>query len=69
MRALAEGNQNAQYGALLALRKYGYEAWATGHGDDRIFKVRRIGETDWTFIEAKIRQSDDPGFTVTVVKR
>jgi hypothetical protein len=68
IRALAEGNQNAQYGALLGLRHYGYEAWAEGYGDDEVYRIRRTGETEWTHIVPKIKQSDDPGVVVTGVK-
>lgn len=68
IQALAEGNQNAQYGAVLALRHYSYEVWAEGDGDDEIYKVRKVGENDWTYIVPKIKQSDDPGITVTAIK-
>ena len=68
IRALAEGNQNAQYAATLGLRHHGYEAWLEGYDDEVVYKIRRIGETEWTYIKPKIKPSDDPGVMVTAVK-
>lgn len=55
MRALAEGDYNAQYAALLALRHYGYEAWAQGYWEEVVYKVRSVDESEWRYIEPKIK--------------
>ena len=43
---LARNGYSEQYGALLALRLAGVEAWAEGYGPDLIYRVRPAG-SDW----------------------
>ena len=44
---LRGGQPEEQYAAIVTLRLIGYEAWADGFGRDRIYRVRKIGATDW----------------------
>lgn len=68
IEALRSGDRNAQNAALLGLRHHGYETLLKGFGDDEYYIIRKVGESEWTRIEPKIKYSDDPGITISGVK-
>ncbi|GLY76789.1 hypothetical protein Airi01_050560 [Actinoallomurus iriomotensis] len=38
--ALEHGDEGEQYGAVVCLRQFGYEAWAEGYGEELRYTVR-----------------------------
>jgi hypothetical protein len=47
---LKTGLENTHYPSLLALRMFGYEAWANGDGKKRTYRVKAPSDQDWTII-------------------
>ena len=70
LAALAYGNMNAQYAAILGLRLHGWEAEARTvqdmEADD--FFVRKPGDQEWIRIRPTITLMEDPGLTITASK-
>ena len=53
--ALENGSEGEQFGALIGLRLFGYEAWADGYGDALLYRVREPVAQVWKMIQPKIR--------------
>ena len=52
--ALSEGVFMEQYGAVLALRSIGAEAWAEGYGEDLVYRVR-LRDSEWQTVKPAVR--------------
>ncbi len=59
LEMLAEGRPDEQYGSLIALRLYAYEAWGEGTGGELHYRVRAPASQEWSIIRP--RYPDDPG--------
>jgi hypothetical protein len=53
IEALREKAWQLHYAALLGLRHHGYEAWADGHSEETIYKIKKKGDANWAVIVPK----------------
>ena len=53
--ALANGEYNEQYAALIGLREFGYYAYAVGYEPDRRYEIMAPGATEKTVIVPRIQ--------------